>query len=88
MKGKQIPAAVKRALLSVCEKHEKILSDPAPFARVSGHKESAIEYTVRAWVKSEDYWDVYFALMEAIPTALGEAGIGGPLPAYNIVNDK
>jgi small-conductance mechanosensitive channel len=45
-------------------------------------------FSARAWVKKEDYWDVYFKLMEAIPTALGEAGIGGPLPAYNIVNDK
>ena len=46
-----------------------------------------MSFTARAWVKTEDYWDVYFQLMEAIPTALGEAGVGGPLPAYHIVND-
>ena len=77
-------AAVKRALLSVCEKHEKILSDPAPFARVSGHKESAIEYTVRAWVKSEDYWDVYFDLYEQVKAAFDEKGITIPFPQLDV----
>ena len=47
-----------------------------------------MSFTVRAWVKTADYWDTYFALMESIPTALGEAGVGGPLPAYHIVGDK
>ena len=47
-----------------------------------------MSFTARAWTKTEDYWDVYFGLMEAIPTALGEAGVGGPLPAYNIINEN
>ncbi len=76
--------AVKNTLLSVCERHEKILPDPAPFARVSGHKDSAIEYTVRAWVKSEDYWDVYFDLFEQVKTAFDEKGITIPFPQLDV----
>jgi small conductance mechanosensitive channel len=76
--------AVKNTLLSVCERHEKILPDPAPFARVSGHKDSAIEYTVRAWVKSEDYWDVYFDHFEQVKTAFDEKDITIPFPQLDV----
>jgi small conductance mechanosensitive channel len=46
-----------------------------------------MSFTSRAWCKTEDYWDVYFDLMKSIPAALGESGVGGPLPGYRIVND-
>ncbi len=81
-------AAVKKTLLSVCERHEKILPDPAPFARVSGHKDSAIEYTVRAWCKTEDYWDVYFALYERVKAAFDEKGITIPFPQLDVHEKK
>ncbi len=81
-------AAVKKTLLSVCERHEKILPDPAPFARVSGHKDSAIEYTVRAWCKTEDYWDVYFDLYEQVKAAFDEKGITIPFPQLDVHEKK
>lgn len=81
-------AAVKKTLLSVCERHDKILPDPAPFARVSGHKDSAIEYTVRAWCKTEDYWDVYFDLYEQVKAAFDEKGITIPFPQLDVHEKK
>lgn len=81
-------AAVKKTLLSVCERHEKILPEPAPFARVSGHKDSAIEYTVRAWCKTEDYWDVYFDLYEQVKAAFDEKGITIPFPQLDVHEKK
>ena len=77
-------AAVKSALLSVCEAHEKILDNPAPFARVSGFKDSAVEYTVRAWCKGEDYWDVYFDLFEQVKAAFDKKGITIPFPQLDV----
>jgi len=69
-----------KTLLSVCERHEKILDNPAPFARLSAHKDSALEYTVRAWCKTEDYWDVYFDLVKQVKIAFDEEGIEIPYP--------
>ena len=79
-------AQVKRTLLNVCDRHDLILKDPAPFARVSGHKDSAIEYTVRAWCKTDDYWDVYFDLYEQVKTAFDDKGITIPFPQMDVHN--
>lgn len=79
---------VKAALLDVCDRNEKILKDPAPFARVSGHKDSAVEYTLRAWCRTEDYWDVYFDLYEQVKTAFDEKGITIPFPQVDVHEKK
>ena len=57
----------------------------APFVAPVNPIPAGLEYTVRVWCKSEDYWDLYFDLMKSIPTALGEAEIGGPVPASKVV---
>lgn len=75
---------VKRTLLNVCDRHDLILKDPAPFARVSGHKDSAIEYTLRAWCKTEDYWDVYFDLYEQVKAAFDDKGLTIPFPQMDV----
>ena len=67
------------------KENEMVLEDPAPFAGViSGTNESMV-FTVRAWCKSANYWDVYFALTKAITEELGKAGIKAP--AVRIVNE-
>lgn len=66
---------VKHALLEVMECHEKVLKDPAPFARLSAYKDSSIDYTIRAWCLSEDYWTVYFDLLEQVKQAFDKYGI-------------
>lgn len=75
---------VKRTLLGILEQHEKVLADPAPFARLSQYGDSAIEYTLRGWCATEDYWEVYFDLLEAIKTAFDEQGIGIPYPQMDV----
>ena len=55
---------VKAALRSVVEANKLVLKDPEPFIRLSAYKDSAIEYTVRAWANNLDYWGVYFDLLE------------------------
>ena len=57
----------------------QMLSDPAaPFAQVSGGTNEAMEFTVRAWCETADYWDVYFGLIQGIVEALGAAGVQAP----------
>ncbi len=69
---------IQEIMLEEMQKCGKILTDPAPFARISGATDTAMTFTLRAWVKNEDYWDVYFDLCENVVTALGAAGITGP----------
>lgn len=53
-------------------KEEKVLSDPVPLVGVSGTSEDGegINIVVRPWVKTEDYFDVYYGLNEKMLTAL------------------
>lgn len=77
----------KSALRAMCGKNPKILSDPEPFVRVNANNPSSVEIIVRAWVKNEDYWEVYYDLLEDGKAALDEAGIPIALPGLNVHMD-
>ena len=80
-------ADVQDIIRTTIEKNDKVLSDPdKPFARISGGTNEAIEFTARAWCKTEDYWDVYFNLTQSVAEALGEAGVKAP--GVRIVTDR
>ena len=67
---------------------EKVLPDPAPFAAVTGYGESAINYTLRLWVKSEDYWDVFFQVNQRIQQIFAENRIEMSYPHLNVHLDR
>ncbi len=75
---------VRKVMLGVMEANAKVLQNPAPFASPLCGIPGGLTYTVRAWCATADYWDVYFALMKEIPTALGENNIGGPSSPVSI----
>ena len=79
---------VKTTIQAVIAQHEKILAEPAPFARLSGYGDSALEYAVRVWCQNEDYWTVYHDLLERIKTAFDEAGISIPYPQMEVALRK
>lgn len=82
-------AGARKVMVEQMNANDKVLDTPEPpMAEPLEGIPGGMSFTARAWTKTEDYWDVYFGLMEAIPTALGEAGVGGPLPAYNIINEN
>ena len=72
------PKKIQDLMLEVMGQNEKVLKDPAPFARLSGGTNEAMQFTARAWCKTEDYWDVYFGLIQGIVEALGAAGVQAP----------
>ena len=45
---------------------DKVLLEPAPQAVLTGYGESAIEYSLRVWTKTEDYWDVFFTINQNV----------------------
>ena len=74
----ETPADVQNIIVNAMKAHEKVLQDPAPFARISGGTNDSMQFTARAWCNTADYWDVYFDLNQSITEALGAAGINAP----------
>jgi small conductance mechanosensitive channel len=55
-----------------------------PFAGLSAMKESSLEFIARAWVRTEDYWAVYFDINNEIYTELPQKGIHFPFPQLDV----
>ena len=77
------PEAVRRACLRALERTPGILPDPAPQVVLTAYGESSIEYRVRFWAKTEDYWDAHFRSLEEIHRAFAEDGV---TMTYNHLN--
>ena len=67
---------------------DKVLADPAPQAVITGYGESAINYSLRLWVKNEDYWDVYFAVNRRVKEIFDREGVQMTYPHLNVHLDK
>ena len=67
---------------------DNVLLDPAPVAVVAEYGDSAIRYSLRVWVKTEDYWDVYFALNQKVKHVFDEQGVAMTYPHLNVHLDK
>ena len=74
----EIPADIQKLCLEAVAADPRVLKDPAPFARLSGATNEASKFTVRAWCKNADYWDVYFDLIQEVSEAMGAANVSGP----------
>ena len=62
----------------------QVLEDPPLFVAVNNYGDSAIEYVLRAWTSSEDYWDVYYRIIENVKVCFDEAGITMTYPHLNV----
>ena len=69
------PEQVKAVLARVVGEHPLTLPTPEAVIRVNGYGGSAVEYVVRTWCATADYWDVRFDLLEQAKAALDAAGL-------------
>ena len=74
----------KALVMAVCTSHKLVLSDPAPFVRMSEHAQSSINLTARVWVKSGDYWTVKFDILEAVKQTFDENNISIPFNQLDV----
>ena len=70
----------RQVLAGVAEAHEKVLDDPAPWTGVTGLLDSAVQVTLHAWVRVDDWWQTQADLMQGGKEALDAAGIEIPFP--------
>ena len=69
------PERVKEIMRRVIGAHPKALFTPEPFVRTTSLGESSVGYTLRVWCATEDYWDLYYDLLEQIRAAFDREGI-------------
>lgn len=74
----------KEVMMALMADNPKILRDPAPFVAVSELADSSVNFAVRAWVKSADYWDIYFYMHEMVKKEFDKQKIGIPFPQQDI----
>lgn len=74
----------KEVMTKVIEAEPRVLKDPAPTIAVSELADSSVNFVVRPWVSTSEYWPTRFALTEAIKIALDEAKIGIPYPQMDV----
>ena len=79
----------KEVMMGILKSDPRILDSSTdgaadPFVALNALKDSSVEYTMKAWVKVEDYWDVKYSINEAIFTELPKNGINFPFPQLDV----
>lgn len=75
---------VKRVLDEIVKNNKLILKEPKPFISVSKHADNSIDFICRSWVKTEDYWTVYFEMLEKTKLRFDEEKISIPYPQMDV----
>ena len=68
-------AQVRQALQEALAAVPGVLDDPAPAVYLSEYQSSSIEYLIRLWTSSGDYWDVYYTLLEGVRESFSRHGV-------------
>lgn len=71
-------------LMRVCNEHPKVLKDPAPVVLMTALADSSVNFWVRPWTATADYWVVRAEIMEKAKVELEAAGLNIPFPQRDI----
>lgn len=74
----------KGLLQSFIEDDPRILNDPESFVGLAELADSSVNITVRGWVKTEDYWPVYFDMNERVYVEFDKEGLNIPFPQLDV----
>jgi len=66
------------------KEHPKVLSDPEPMIKLHNLGESSVDFVVRPWVKTDDYWDVYWDVTRSVKMRFDKEGICIPFPQRDV----
>ena len=75
---------VKEILTNILNSNEKVLIEKGITIAVSELADSSVNFVVRAWTNTSDYWDVKFGLTESIKTTFDKEGITIPYPQQDV----
>jgi len=78
----------KEILNRILSEDERILADPAPTVAVAELADSSVNFNVRPWCKTSDYWGVYGDIHEKVKLTFDAEGISIPYPQMDVHQDK
>ena len=78
----------KETLMQILKDDKRVLTEPEPFVAVSELGDNSVNFTVRAWVETADYWDVHFGIIEKVKLTFDEKGISFPYPQMDVHMNK
>lgn len=74
----------KETLMQIIKADVRVLEEPAPLVAVGELGESSVNFTFHAWTKTDDYWDVYYDMLEIVKLTFDEKGISIPYPQMDL----
>lgn len=74
----------KETLMQIIKEDKRVLQEPAPFVAVGELADNSVNFVFRVWVKTEEYWDVHFDMLEKVKLAFDDKGISIPFPQMSI----
>ena len=77
-------AHAERVLREIVEGHELVLKDPEPVIKLHTLGESSVDFVVRPWTRTGDYWDVYWDITRAVKERFDAEGISIPFPQRDV----
>ncbi len=75
---------VKQFLKDIVQKHDLVLDEPQPLIRVGEYADSSVNINCYVWCETQNYWDVYYDLMEEVKMVFDREGINIPYPQRDI----
>ena len=73
-----------RILEQILDEDESVLDDPEPMVRVHELGESSVNFTVRPWVRTNDYWETYWEITKKVKLRFDKEGISIPFPQRDV----
>jgi len=73
-----------RILTEIVSAHEKVLKDPEPNVKLHTLGDSSVNFIVRPWTETDDYWDVYWDIMREVKVRFDREGISIPFPQRDV----
>ena len=73
-----------KLLREIVEEHDSVLASPEPMIHLHELADSSVNFIVRPWVKTDDYWDTYWDITKAVKLRFDEEGISIPFPQRDV----
>jgi len=77
-------AKAQKILEDILANHESVLKDPAPVVKVHELADSSVNFVVRPWVETDNYWDVYWDITRTVKERFDAEGVSIPFPQRDV----
>jgi len=77
-------ARAQKILEDILQNHKAVLKDPEPMVKVHELADSSVNFVVRPWVETENYWDVYWDVTRSVKERFDAEGVSIPFPQRDV----